>query len=62
VANKLEESRNHYDGSRAQQQLLGASLNKTHNLSMYPKQSATLPEFENTASQVPYNPTSDPPY
>jgi hypothetical protein len=40
----------------------GAALDKTHNLSMYPKQSATLPEFEDTASKVPYNPTSDPGY
>jgi RHS repeat-associated protein len=62
VANKAEDSRNHYDGSKAQQMSQGAALDKPHNLSMYPKQSATLPEFEDTASKVPYNPVSDPRY
>jgi len=62
VADKLEESRNKYDGSKAQQMSQGAALDKKHNLSRYPKQPATLPEFEDTASKVPYNPTSDPRY
>jgi RHS repeat-associated protein len=62
VANKFEESRNHYDGSKAQQMSQGAALDKPHNLSMYPKQPATLPEFEDTASKVPYIPDSGPPY
>jgi hypothetical protein len=62
VADKYEESRNQYDGSKAQQMSQGAALDKKHNLSMYPKVPATLPEFEDTASKVPYNPTSDPGY
>jgi RHS repeat-associated protein len=62
VETKFEESRKHYDGTIAQQKAQGSSLDKPHNLSMYPKQPATLPEFEDTASHVPYIPSSGPPY
>jgi RHS repeat-associated protein len=59
----LKESIAKYDGTPAQKAAVGSSLDKPHNLSRYPKQPAILPEFEDTASKVPYHPsTSEPPY
>jgi len=58
-----EESIKKYDGTKAEKLIQGAELDKPHNLSKYKKEQAILPEFEDTASKVPYHPaTSDPPY
>jgi hypothetical protein len=62
VRDKQEESRAKYDGTRTERLMGGKGLDKPHNLNIYKKQPVTLPEFEDTASKVPYIPDSGPPY